>query len=492
MRRLNRSVLTGEDRTLAEQAASSPVTVLQIGEGNFLRGFVDWMLHECRRQELYAGSVVVTQPRPAGRPRIEALARQDGLYTLVTRGLQDGEPVESRSIISGFREAIDPYEEWERFMAVAESPEQRLVVSNTTEAGLRYMPEPLAAGKPLASFPAKAAYMLFRRYERYGGSPDGGLIFLPCELLERNGDELKRCVLLHARDWGLPEAFEAWVTAHSRFLNSLVDRIVTGYPGDQTAEAWFAEWGYRDSMVNTAEPYHFWAIEAEDELGGLLPLRAAGLNVVWTDDLQPYQTRKVRILNGAHTLMTPLALLNGWESVRETMDNPELGAFVRETVREDIIPVLPMAAGELHAYADSVFERFLNPFIHHRLADIAMNTISKFRTRLLPTMEAYGERGEPVPDRLAYACAALLRYYRVRRTEDGSFEGANFHGRPYVVRDDAGMLALCEAEWRASGGLSPARRLLARTELWGTDLTKLPGLADTIERYLAGWERLSV
>jgi len=491
MQLLNRSLLAGEDFALAERTQNDPITVLQIGEGNFLRGFVDWMLHECRKQGLYEGSIAVTQPRPSGKPKIEALTRQDGLYTLVTRGLQNGEPMESRSIISSFCEAIDPYGQWDRFLAVAESPELQLVVSNTTEAGLRYMPEPLIEGQPLASFPAKVAYMLYRRYIRYAGSPDRGLTFLPCELLEKNGDELKRCVLQHARDWGLPDSFASWVTSHNRFVNSLVDRIVTGHPDDRTAEAWFAEWGYRDSMVNTAEPYHFWAIEAEEELGGLLPLGAAGLNVVWTNDLKPYQTRKVRILNGAHTLMTPLALLNGREFVRETMEHPELGAFVRETVREDIIPVMPMAADELHAYAESVFERFLNPFIHHRLADIAMNTISKFRTRLLPTMEAYSDRGEPVPDRLAYACAALLRYYRVSRTADGGYAGIDFHGRPYVVRDDANMLELFEAEWRESVGTSAVKRLLARTELWGKDLSRLLGLTEKIEGYLTGWERAS-
>jgi tagaturonate reductase len=489
MQTLNRSLLEGEDLQLANQTMNSPITVLQVGEGNFLRGFIDWMLHECRKQGRYAGSIAVTQPRPSGRPKIEALTQQDGLYTLVTRGLQNGEPTESKAIISSFREAIDPYTEWERFLAIAESPELELVVSNTTEAGLKYIPEELKDGEPLASFPAKAAYLLYRRYQRYGGAADRGLVFLPCELLERNGDELLRCVLQHSRDWGLPEAFRDWVSQHNRFINSLVDRIVTGHPGEQQADAWFEAWGYRDNMVNTAEPYHFWAIEAEDELGGLLPLRAAGMNVVWTQDLKPYQTRKVRILNGAHTLMTPIALLQGLESVRETMNNPEMSAFVRETVREDIIPVLPMAQDELHAYADSVFERFLNPFIHHRLADIAMNTVSKFRTRLLPTIETYGERGEQVPARLAYAVAGVLRYYRVKRLDNGSYEGRDFSGRTYQVRDDAGMLELLETAWFGAQGSSAASRLLARTELWGKDLTKLPGLQEQVERYLKGWER---
>jgi tagaturonate reductase len=486
---LNRTLLQGEDRALADAAGNSPITVLQIGEGNFLRGFIDWMLHECRKQGRYAGSIAVTQPRPSGRPKIEALTRQDGLYTLVTRGLVNGEPTESREILSSFREAIDPYAEWKRFLAIAESPELQLVVSNTTEAGLRYVPEALTEGEPLAGYPAKAAYLLYRRYQRYEGAADRGLVFLPCELLERNGDELLRCVLQHSEDWGLPDAFRDWVKQHNRFINSLVDRIVTGHPGEQQAETWFADWGYRDSMVNTAEPYHFWAIEAEDELGGLLPLRAAGMNVVWTQDLKPYQTRKVRILNGAHTLMTPIALLNGLESVRETMNHAELSAFVRATVRENIIPVLPMAEEELHAYADSVFERFLNPFIHHRLADIAMNTISKFRTRLLPTIEAYRARGEEVPDRLAYAVAGLLRYYRVKRTDSGDYEGQRLDGVAYQVRDDAGMLAILEEEWRAGDGSPTAARLLGRTELWGQDLTKLPGLLEQVERYLTGWER---
>lgn len=359
------------------------MTVLQVGEGNFLRGFIDWMLQESRKRGLFGGSVAVTQPRPSGKAKIEALAGQDGLYTLVIRGLENGERVELKEIVSVISDAFDPYGDWAKWTQYAVSPELRFVVSNTTEAGLAYRPEPLEEGRPIQSFPGKIAYLLHKRFEALGGSAESGLIFLPCELLERNGDELKACVLSYSDDWGYSEAFKAWVTGHNRFLNSLVDRIVTGYPADQ-AEEWFGEWGYEDAMLNTAEPYHFWAIEGEAELDRLLPLSRAGLNVHWVDDLKPYQLRKVRILNGAHTLMTPLALVHGLEQVREVMEHGTFGPFIRAAVEEEIIPALPLPEEELREYADAVYERFLNPFIRHRLQDIAMNSVSKFNVRLLP------------------------------------------------------------------------------------------------------------
>ena len=325
MRTLNRSALSEEQQSRLEAVNASPVTVLQIGEGNFLRGFFDWMIHESSKQGLFNGSIAVTQPRPAGKSKIEALAGQDCLYTLVIRGLAVGETVEQKEIISVFSEAFDPYSDWARLVELAISPDLRFVVSNTTEAGLKYRPESLREGEPILSFPGKIAYLLYRRYLHYNGAANRGLIFLPCELLERNGDTLREVVLRYAADWDLPEAFREWVRAHNRFLNSLVDRIVTGYPDQEQAEKWFEEWGYRDEQLCTAESYHLWAIEAEPELDELLPLKSAGLNVHWVDDLKPYQQRKVRILNGAHTLMTPLGILHGVEHVRELMEHETLG-----------------------------------------------------------------------------------------------------------------------------------------------------------------------
>ncbi len=494
MNLLNSQALSEEQRMSYERLKQSPITVLQIGEGNFLRGFADWMLQQCRKQGLYEGSVAVTQPRPGGKPKIDALAEQDGLYTLVIRGLENGQRVERTELISVFGQVFDPYSNWGAFLALAENPHLQVVVSNTTEAGLVYRPEERHEGQPIQSYPGKLTELLYQRYNAFGGAPERGLVCLPCELLERNGDELRACVLRYSEDWGFPENFRTWVKEHNRFLNSLVDRIVTGYPEQAQAAEWFAEWGYNDPMLTTAEPYHLWAIEAEPELEKLLPLKAAGLNVHWVEALAPFQLRKVRILNGAHTLMTPLGLLHDMEQVREAMEHERLCGLVRAVVEQEIIPVLPMDGQELKAYADDVYERFLNPFIRHRLADIAMNSLSKFKVRLLPSLLEHAKRGAQVPAGLAQGFAGLLRYYRIRETAAG-YEGATLSGTVYTVRDDAALLAEIAAVWSAAEreGWQLERTveaLLGLEAVWGGNLAEeWPQLTEALSLQIRNMER---
>ncbi|MUT65287.1 tagaturonate reductase [Paenibacillus sp. NEAU-GSW1] len=496
--KLNARTLSGVDKEQYEATQASPVTVLQIGEGNFLRGFIDWMLQQARNQGRFDGSVAVTQPRPSGKPKIDKLAGQDGLYTLVIRGLENGERVERKEVVSVFKQALDPYTEWEKLIALAESPELQFVVSNTTEAGLAYREEALVEGQPVQSYPGKLTYLLYRRYQAFSGDPRRGLICLPCELLERNGDELKACILRYSDDWGLPAAFKDWIAGSNRFLNSLVDRIVTGYPDAEQAAQWFAEWGYEDEMLSTAEPYHFWAIEGEPELDERLPLRQSGLNVHWVNDLKPFQLRKVRILNGAHTLMTPLALVHGLEQVREVMEHPAFGPYIRETVEQEIIPLLPLPEQELNEYAGTVYERFLNPFIRHRLSDIAMNSVSKFKVRLLPSLLHYIDNGKPLPSRLIRGFAGLLRYYKVAPDGNGGYAGVNLSGTSYTVRDDAAALAALSKAWseaeRDSGGAetiyeAAAVRLLGLSGVWGRDLSVEAGLVKAVAAFLTEMER---
>lgn len=488
---LNAETADFETQSRYRAAASSPVRVLQIGEGNFLRGFADWMLHECRKKGLFDGSVAVTQPRPSGGAKLEQLAAQDGLYTLLIRGLEQGRKVERSEVVAVFRELIDPYREWQRFLSLAERPELEAVISNTTEAGLTYVYTPWKPDEPMPSYPARLTLWLYRRYEAFAGAADKGLLLLPCELLERNGDTLKACVLRHCDDWSLPDGFRRWLEEHNRFLNSLVDRIVTGYPADE-APALFERWGYEDLLLNTAEPYHFWAIEGEPELDRRLPFVQAGLNVRWVPDLLPYQLRKVRILNGAHTLMTPLGLLSGVRHVRELMEHETLGSWVREAVAEEIVSAVPLEPSELRVYAAEVFERFANPYIEHRLSDIAMNSVSKFRTRLVPTLLSYaGERRE-LPQRMVTALAALLRLYRVKRLDDGGYGGVRFDGTPYTVNDSKPVLETMSALWAEYG--TDARLLadavLSREEWWGCDLRTPAGLplVQAIARQLEQWE----
>lgn len=495
LQQLTQKMLNKEQASAYEKLSEAPVTVLQIGEGNFLRGFFNWMIHESRKQGLYDGSIAVVQPRPSGKPKIEALASQEGLYTLVTRGLENGAAVERAEVLNVFSQVFDPYSDWKRFLSLAEVPELRIVVSNTTEAGLVYQPEAWTEHEPIASYPGKLTRFLYHRYEAFQGAADRGLICLPCELLERNGDTLRECILKYCDDWQLPDAFRQWVLEHNYFLNSLVDRIVTGYPKQEQAEAWFEEWGYRDPMLTTAEPYHLWAIEGDQSLAEELPLHKAGLNVLWVDNLKPYQQRKVSILNGAHTFMALYGLLQGLEEVRVTMEQEHTSELIKRTVEQEIIPTLPYEDETLKQYAREVYERFLNPFIQHRLSDIAMNSLSKFKTRLFPAIHYYLEKDAKLPDGLATAFAALLRYYQVRKGDAG-YEGRTFAGASYVPRDDQSLLEIIEQAWsnhlatRTGASLQAAVvQLLELEALWGLNVNgHYPQIADQLTAILMRWE----
>ncbi|MFC5529240.1 tagaturonate reductase [Cohnella yongneupensis] len=473
-----------------------PIKVLQIGEGNFLRGFADWMLQACNRAGLFQGGVAVTQPRPSGKPHMDKLKAQQGVYTLLVRGLKEGKRVEEREQISVLTRMIDPYAEWEAFLSLADSADLLFVVSNTTEAGLAYQPSEWRPNEPVLSFPGKLTAFLYRRFVKFGGGSDKGLIHLPCELLERNGERLQETVLKHADDWGLPDEFKRWVREANRFLNTLVDRIVTGYPAEEADEL-FERWGYRDPLLTTAEPYYFWVIQGERDLEGRLPLAASGLNVQWVDDLKPYQLRKVRILNGSHTLMAMIGLVNGIREVREALEHPAWGPKFMQALFEEIVPGLPLDRSELATYANETLERFRNPFIKHKLADIAMNSLSKWKVRLLPSLKRHMQRTGGVPAVLSESLASLLRLYRpadltgepTTRLPDGTL---------FAVRDDPALLALIREAWKtaADGGIIESadstdravRKILSLQEIWEEDLTQYPGLADEVVRHMAKWE----
>ncbi len=486
---LNRFILNAEEKRLYDQMKKSPVTVLQIGEGRFLRGFADWMIHELRKQKWYDGTIALTQPRPSGRTNIGRLKRQDGLYTLMTRGIFHGETVDRREIVSVFSDIVDPYADWDGFIRMAAWPTLQFVISNTTEAGLAYQPEAYEEGKPVHSFPGKLALLLYARFRHFDGDPDKGLIMLPCELVERNGDVLKERVMQYSAEWKLPDRFIRWVDRHNRFLNTLVDRIVTGCSVSE-AEAFFLRMGYEDHLLIAAEPYYLWAIEAEQAMDDLLPLQKAGLHVRWVDDLTPFQLRKVRILNGAHTLMAPLCMLHGLSEVKEVMEHPLFGTFIREAMKLEIVPTLPYAREELLDYAGSVIERFLNPYLHHRLADISLNSISKCRARVLPTLEAYFETHGKLPERIVYAFAALIRFYQVRKS-GMDYAGTRFDGSEYTVQDEAGALEFFSGLWsrfdRKEISLAEAvKRIVGNEPLWGKSLLHLPGFYETVCAHVEG------
>ncbi|WP_440118771.1 tagaturonate reductase [Paenibacillus sp. QZ-Y1] len=485
--RLKLNLLGSDGQRKCREMMERPVKVLQIGEGNFLRGFADWMLHESARQGKFHGSVAVTQPRPGGKAKLEQIREQDGLYTMITRGLSQGEPVERTEMISVFSQFINPYEEWQAFLELAELPSLEFVISNTTESGLKYTYSEYVQGEPIPSFPGKLTVFLHQRYLRFDGDPSRGLVHLPCELLEGNGDVLRSCVLRHSEDFGYSEGFRSWIENHNLFLNNLVDRIVTGAPTREEADSLTNRWGYEDQLINTAEPYHFWAIQADEALDKKLPLKQAGLNVHWVKDLKPFQLRKVRILNGAHTLMSSLGILQGKQHVRETMEDSQFGPWIREVVHQEIVPALDMPDHHLDQYAEEVFERFLNPYIDHKLQDIALNTVGKFKVRVLPTLLAYEQKQGKWPVGLVRGYAGLLCLYRPVNTADG-YMGQRLNSEAVLLRDDMDVLAALARHWE---GYDPLNRdqqqldlrvanVLSDSTIWGENLDEREGLRDAL------------
>jgi tagaturonate reductase len=486
--RLNRQAIAaicGRPGVSIGSLAAVPERVVQFGEGNFLRSFADWMIDAMNGRGLFGGSVVVVQPIERGT--VDVLNQQDGLYTLILRGLQEGQVVEQRQIITAISRGIDPYRDWNTFLAAAGQQDLRFAVSNTTEAGITYADEPRPTHGCPATFPAKVTAFLHRRFTRFRGDPSKGLVFLPCELIDRNGAQLRSCVLRHAAAWNLGPEFAGWVSEDNRFLNTLVDRIVPGYPHEEVS-ALTQQLGYEDRLLTTGEIFHIWVIEGDAEVGKELPLTQAGLNVVWTSDLQPFRTRKVRILNGAHTMMALAAYLAGLDTVRECIEDPVLGAYVRRGVFDEILPLLPFPAQETRAFAEDVMERLANPFIKHNLISIALNSVSKYRVRVLPSLLEYRTAYRRIPPALAFSLAALLAFYRGTEVRDGALVGTRASG-PYVVKDDAHVLEAIAGQWRAfvqhQDVIALCRAILARTDFWDEDLAVLPDLVEAVSVHLS-------
>ena len=381
-------------------------TVIQFGEGNFLRGFFDYFLDVMNKNGLYEGKAVVIQPREGGKCAL--LNAQDCRYNLYLRGMENGEVKQEHHYIESISRGIDPYKNYEDYLALADNPDLRFVVSNTTEAGIAFDESCSFSDKPCKGFPAKLTQLLYRRYT----NGLEGFVFLPCELIANNGDALKKCILQYAELWGIEEGFTKWLNEKNTFANTLVDRIVTGYPDDGTEEK-----HPEDKFLDAAELFHLWVIEGDFE--NELPLKKAGFNVVWTDDAKPYKKIKVRILNGAHTSLVAGALLSGIETVGEAMADDTASAFLKKAMDEEILPVVGRNEDSI-SFANSVFDRFRNPFIRHKWRAISLNSVSKFSVRVLPTILEYKEKYGEYPKYLSRSLAYLIYFYKNDTPDDNA------------------------------------------------------------------------
>ena len=409
---------------------------IQFGEGGFLRGFADWMIQKINDEADFEGSVVIVQPIKDGL--CDMLSSQGCKYTHFIRGEEGYES----SVIDVISRCVKPYDDFDSYLALASQPELRYIISNTTESGIAFVPSDKDTDAPPSSFPAKLTLLLKKRFD-LGLS---GFIFLPCELIDRNGDNLKACILKYSDLWGYGNEFKAWVEKENVFTNTLVDRINTGYPKGEDIELTFD-----DKMVNTSEFFHLWVIETDYDLEKELPFKAAGLNVIVTPNaLEKYRTRKVRILNGAHTSLVPFALLSGFDTVKSCVDDAKMNAYIRRCIFDEIIPTLDLPKDELIEYAENVLVRFSNPYIKHYLSSIALNSVSKFKVRVLPSILEYKRRFGVYPKTLVFALKKLLEFYKTDMTND-----------------DPEICAFLKS--------ATTKEALANNKLWGTDLSDLLG-----------------
>ena len=416
-----------------------PVRVVQFGEGRLLRALIEPIFQKAVDEGRFAGSVAIV--KPTGRGNLDVFERQSCLYTVILRGKQAGKVSDEAYPVTCVDRAVNPYRDFESFLALARLPELSFVISNTTEAGIVLDREDRFDAAPPASFPGKLTRFLYERYRCTGGAKDAGLVMLPTELIERNGDRLRECVLSLASIWGLEEGFAAWVREACVFCSTLVDRIVSGCPPEELPSLW-ERLGYRDELLTVGEPFGMWAIEAPEDVAARLPIDGPGSPAFFVRDLAPWKQRKVRILNGGHTSMVPAAFLAGKDLVRECMDDAVIHRFLTETEAEEIVPYVPLPRADALAFAGEVEQRFENPFLDHRLLDICANSFAKWQERVLPSVRDCYAAGK-LPRRLVFSFAALLAFYTAAEKKDGELFGLR-DGRPYRLQESARMLALAE------------------------------------------------
>lgn len=412
--------------------------IIQFGTGNFLRGFADYFVDTLNKKGLFDGKIVVVSPTDS--KRIDVINSQDGKYNLYLRGIENGKEICERTEINSLSRGINPYNNFDEYISLAENPDLRFVISNTTEAGINFSEDDKFTDRPAKSFPGKLTQLLYKRYK---SGLDGFVIF-SCELIDNNAAKLKECVLKYAELWNLEIGFSEWLKNKNTFCNTLVDRIVTGYPENE-ADRLISEIGYDDKLLDTAEPYHLWVIEGDFE--SELPLQTAGFNVIRTDNVAPYKKMKVRVLNGSHTSLVFPSLLCGIETVKESLDDELLHSFLNTCLFGCMLPTLG-ETDENKKFASAVLERFANPYIRHMWKSISLNSVSKYTARVLPTICDYTEKNRTLPKPLVFSLACLIEYYK---TND--------------VTDDKSAVEFIKN--------NSVKEILSNSELWGTDTSNM-------------------
>lgn len=443
-----------------------PIKVLQFGEGNFLRGFVDWMIDLMNEKTDFNGNVQIVQPLADGMGT--KINDQEGLFHVLIQGIKAGEIIEETRLITCVKGVNNPYVDYLKYLELAENPDLKFIISNTTEAGITFDAEDKSFEVLPLTFPGKLTALLYNRFKAFSGDSSKGLIMIPCELIDKNGIQLKNAILKYAHLWNLPKGFTNWIENHNSFCNTLVDRIVPGFPKNNIKEIQKGL-GFEDNLLVMAEPFHLWVIEGPQNMEEIFPAAKAGLQVKFVKDQSPYRTRKVRILNGAHTALVPLAYLKGLRTVREAVEDKVIGEFIKDTIYKEIIPTLDLPKEELEQFASDVLERFKNPFIHHELISIALNSVSKFKVRVLPSLLEYKNITGFWPQNLTKSLAALIKFYSGKVSQEN-----------IPLKDDAHVLEFFEKIWKEENLSEIVSETLGRVDFWGEDLRNYEGFEEEV------------
>lgn len=441
-----------------------PIKVMQFGEGNFLRAFVDYMIDILNEKGDFNGSIAIVKPISFGN--LDMFKEQDNLYTVLLRGKENGEVVNDSRIITSVSKVLDCADDYNEYMSLAHLDTLRFIVSNTTEAGIVLDTNDTFEDLP-NTYPGKLTKFLYDRYTAFNGAEDKGLIILPVELIEENGKKLKECVLALCDAWNLSAEFKTWLENANIFCSTLVDRIVTGYPrgyADKVCE----ELGYEDKLVDIGEPFALWVIESDKQINNELPFDKIGLPVVFTDNHKPYKERKVRVLNGAHTASVLAGYLYGIDIVRDCMSDPVMGKFIRKVVNEEIVPQVKLPLEEVKEFANSVFERFENPFIDHALLSISLNSVSKWRARVLPSFKDYVKNNNELPKLITFSFAALLAFYSAKDLREDGLYAKRAKGDEYVIHDDKAVLEFFAEN---TGKADLVETACTNVDFWGEDMS---------------------
>lgn len=457
---------------------SRPIKILQFGEGVFLRAFADYAVDIANEENNFNGNIAVILPRSG---KTDRFAKQNNIYTVCLRGQQDGQVYKENRVITSIDSVISARDEYDAFMALAHEDALEFVISNTTDAGITYNEADQFSDCPPSTFPAKLTKFLYERYTYYQGDMQKGLVMVPTELNDDNGQLLKSCVLQYAALWNLDDAFTAWLASACRFVDTLVDRIVAGYPAGNI-DAIQEELGYEDALLDQAEPFSLWVI-GDPSLADKFTIGSDKFHVEFTDNIQAFKEQKVRILNGAHTSMVLGAYLSGLDYVGQCMADPVVRRSLDQTVFGEIVPTVDLPREKAEAFAKAVYERFENPFVNHALLAISLNSISKWKGRILPTFKDSVAATGKLPKWLTYSLAALLAFYRSTEEGDGCLIGARAAGNTYEIHDDAEKLAFIK-ENAAKPTAEYVQALMSRSDFWGEDLTAIAGFADAVTAHI--------